>query len=168
MITKTYGIEGMIDFVAALPAGRATLNVHFTGGAMTAYGVTPAEFTSSNPAVQSIIEASAYYRSGRIRLQSSTDDGEPVPPYRPEVIDPATAIPNDEAEVLPETKAKAESANEEAAKPSPSRPNVVKVTCVADATTYLRENYNIPTHSCRTIDAAKKSAAALGITFEGI
>lgn len=44
------------------------MSVHFTGGALTAYGVTPAKYSTSNPFFQSVIENSKQFKSGRIEL----------------------------------------------------------------------------------------------------
>lgn len=68
MIRKTYGVTGLMDWAANIKAGKATVNVHFTGGALTAYGVTPATYSTSNPLFQIVIENSDYYKSGRITL----------------------------------------------------------------------------------------------------
>ena len=34
---KTYGVSGMMEWNALIPAGRTTVRVHFTGGTMTGY-----------------------------------------------------------------------------------------------------------------------------------
>ncbi|MCC8114184.1 MAG: hypothetical protein LUD17_14695 [Bacteroidales bacterium] len=62
----TYGVAGLIDWDLTLPAGRATVRIHFNGGAMTKYGITPAEFSTSSRFVQYVIEGSKYFKSGRI------------------------------------------------------------------------------------------------------
>ena len=68
MTRKTYGVSGLMEWQAVIRCGRATVNVLFTGGSVTGYGVSPAEYTTENPVVQAIIEGSEYYKSGRIRL----------------------------------------------------------------------------------------------------
>ena len=62
----TYGVYGLIDWSAALTFGKASLIVHFTGGAMTKYGITPAVYSTSDAVMQKLIEGSEYYRMGRI------------------------------------------------------------------------------------------------------
>lgn len=57
-----------MDWVAQIKAGAATVKVHFTGGALTVYGVTPAEYTTTNPFIQKVIEQSKYFKEGRITL----------------------------------------------------------------------------------------------------
>lgn len=65
---KTYGVAGMMEWNALITAGRATVRVHFTGGTVTGYGVTPATFSTDNSALQEIIENSYWYKKGRITI----------------------------------------------------------------------------------------------------
>lgn len=46
--------------------------------------------------------------------------------------------------------------------------NVVQVSGLADATSYLIEQYNISRTRLRTVEQIKKAAAEVGIKFEGI
>ena len=66
----TYGAPQYMDWVAQIKAGAATVTVHFTGGALTVYGVTPAQYTTTNPFIQKAIEMSSYFKEGRITLIS--------------------------------------------------------------------------------------------------
>ena len=68
MIRKTYGVSGLMDWTTQIKAGKGSVSVHFTGGALTAYGVTPAKYSTSNPFFQSVIENSKHFKSGRIEL----------------------------------------------------------------------------------------------------
>lgn len=68
MIRKTYGVSGLMDWTTQIKAGKGSVSVHFTGGALTAYGVTPAKYSTSNPFFQSVIENSKQFKSGRIEL----------------------------------------------------------------------------------------------------
>lgn len=65
---KTYGVSGYMEWVALIECGKATVKVHFSGGSLTGYGVTPAEFTTQNPMTQAIIENSKEFKSGKIIL----------------------------------------------------------------------------------------------------
>lgn len=65
---KTYGVSGFMEWVALIECGKATVKVHFSGGSLTGYGVTPAEFTTQNPMTQAIIENSKEFKSGKIFL----------------------------------------------------------------------------------------------------
>jgi len=73
MKLKTYGVSGLMDWTAQIKVGKATMSVHFTGGALTAYGVTPAKYSTSNAFYQRVIEESDYFKSGRIQLLSTMD-----------------------------------------------------------------------------------------------
>lgn len=68
MIRKTYGVSGLMDWTTQIKAGKGSVSVHFTGGALTAYGVTPAKYSTSNPFFQSVIENSKQFKTGRIEL----------------------------------------------------------------------------------------------------
>lgn len=72
-VRKTYGVYGMMEWVALIPAGRRVLRVHFTGGSMTGFGVAPATYTTDNAVVQRLIEQSGHYASGRIRITDISD-----------------------------------------------------------------------------------------------
>lgn len=64
---KTYYVRGYIEWTAALNAGKAVVNIPFTGGAFTKYGHTPARFSTADTSLQKLIENSAPYRQGKIR-----------------------------------------------------------------------------------------------------
>lgn len=57
-----------MEWVALIECGKATVKVHFSGGSLTGYGVTPAEFTTQNPMTQAIIENSKEFKGGKIFL----------------------------------------------------------------------------------------------------
>lgn len=63
---KTYGVNGLMEWDTTIPVGKATMKVHFSGGSLTGYGVTPATFTTEDPMKQMIIEKSDYFKSGKI------------------------------------------------------------------------------------------------------
>ncbi|MDE6717464.1 MAG: hypothetical protein K2J70_04645 [Muribaculaceae bacterium] len=70
----TYGVRGMMEWVALIPSGRNIVRVRFTGGSLSGYGVVPACFTTDNPVVMRLIENSGYFRRGKIiRLSSHPD-----------------------------------------------------------------------------------------------
>ncbi len=61
-----YGIYGLSEWEALIPAGRAKMRVHFAGGETTGFGRKPAIFTTSSRAVARLIEESEHFKSGRI------------------------------------------------------------------------------------------------------
>ena len=70
-LIKRYGVKGLTDYEALIPAGRGEIRVSFTGGALTGYGVTPATFSTSDPVIQIMIERSPQFLSGKISLLST-------------------------------------------------------------------------------------------------
>ena len=70
---KTYGVQGYMEWQSLIRCGKATVTVHFSGGSLTGYGVTPAEFTTENPMTQAIIENSDYFKKGKIFLMREVE-----------------------------------------------------------------------------------------------
>lgn len=62
-----------MEWQALIRCGKATVTVHFSGGSLTGYGVTPAEFTTENPMTQAIIENSDYFKKGKIFLMREVE-----------------------------------------------------------------------------------------------
>ena len=95
----TYGVSGMMEWVALIPTRSNLLRVRFSGGSLSGYGVTPATFSTENEVMMHIIEQSAYFRQGRIRLISKCDSPQTVnnpspAASRPEVPLPAADLPD--------------------------------------------------------------------------
>lgn len=65
---KTYGVSGLIDWQAQIKAGKASLVINFTGGGLTSYGITPAQYTTENILYQKVIENSRDFKRGKIKL----------------------------------------------------------------------------------------------------
>lgn len=184
----TYGAPRLVDWVAQIKVGAASVRVHFTGGALTSYGVTPAEFTTSNPFIQKVIENSSYFKEGRIKVLRKAEIEEPkkpAPKAKPKAQpapQPAPAPQPKAEEPVAETPAptpapvKAEA--QEAAEPEPAAEaqaeeaeangiTKVPVTCLPDAQAYLQENFNISSYKVRSCEIAQKIASEHGIRFTG-
>lgn len=149
----TYGTPLLLDWVAQIKAGSATLRVHFTGGTLTAYGITPAEYTTDDPFIQKVIEKSSYFKDGRIVELRRT--GSPAP-RKPKATKPAdepipveSVQPSEEEQLMPDEG------------------TVIEVSCLQDAQAFLQEQYNIPSYKVRTCESAQKVAAEHGVTFVG-
>lgn len=180
----TYGAPRLVDWVAQIKVGAASVRVHFTGGALTSYGVTPAEFTTSNPFIQKVIENSSYFKEGRIRVLRRAEIEEPKKPA-PKAKPKAQPAPQPTPAPLPkaeepvaETPAPVEAEPQEAAEPEPAAEaqaeeaeangiTKVPVTCLPDAQAYLQENFNISSYKVRSCEIAQKIAAEHGIQFTG-
>lgn len=173
---KTYGVYNIIEWHAIIKAGKATVKVPFSGGAMTTQGVTPATFTTSNPVVQLAIERSPAFESGKIKLIKTYPTNEEVAVERnPEACQKA----NLEATKAKEAK---EAGAAEAAEQSPKEAEadasaqvqkdeagaVVKVSCERDAAEYLRDHYGIALSKLRYKSNIAAAAEQYGVTFEYI
>lgn len=170
----TYGAPRLVDWVAQIKVGAASVRVHFTGGALTSYGVTPAEFTTSNPFIQKVIENSTYFKEGRIIVQRRAAIEGPQKPApkgktKAQALAPQPAPtphpqPKDEAQARAEPEPAAEAQAGEAEATGITK---VSVTCLPDAQAYLQENFNISSYKVRNCETAQLIAAEHGIQFTG-
>lgn len=78
MVTKTYGIKGLLEKHCVLKAGGMTMKVSFTNGTLTTYGIAPATFTTSDPLTQFVIEHCDKFKRKEIEIVRTVDDGRPV------------------------------------------------------------------------------------------
>lgn len=75
MKLKKYGAIGMMEWQLNLPVGKATVHVEFKGGFENKFGIHPATFMTTDPIVQTVIERSYYFTSGKIKLIDEKDLG---------------------------------------------------------------------------------------------
>lgn len=80
-MTKTYIARGLLEWQLALKISGAVIRICFSGGSMGSNGVIPAKYVTDNPAIQSIIEKSEYFKNGRIyclkgKTETDTPKGE--------------------------------------------------------------------------------------------
>lgn len=68
MVTKTYGIDGVVEFSFLFRAGKGTLRAEFSGGVLDPKRKRPAVLTTSNMVAQLIIENSTPFKFGQIYL----------------------------------------------------------------------------------------------------
>lgn len=192
----TYGAPRYMDWVAQIKAGAATVKVHFTGGALTVYGVTHAEYTTTNPFIQKVIEQSKYFKEGRIVLlkritlhdattakpkkaqktQPQTPTPDPAP--KPQSVETAAEETHDapasketESVVEEEEKADETAVAQEATEDAPTAPanglTPVEVSDLQDAQGYLQQNFNISSYKVRSRVSAQKAANEHGVMFVG-
>lgn len=161
MKRKTYGVSGLMDWTTQIKAGKAMVTVHFTGGALTAYGVTPATYSTTDAFFQRVIEGSAQFRSGKIALLSEMEVG-----GNPGAADAARTVAKDKATVgaadaaLTEAKGEAENGDEEV--------TVVEVPDRYDAVVYLKEHFpgnGYTSTALRTKAAFDAACRAHGVRF---
>lgn len=154
----TYGAPRLVDWVAQIKVGAASVRVHFTGGALTAYGVTPAEYTTDSEFMQKVIERSAYFKDGRIVVMQRVEI-----PDAPKPVSAVVVQPTEQAATLEQAKAAtATEATAEAATPT-----IVEVGCLQDAQAYLQEHFNIYSYKVRSYKAAQRAASDNGVKFTG-
>lgn len=153
---KTYAIRGLMEFQALIPAGRSTVRIPFTGGALSGYGVTPATFRTSDPTLQHLIEASPDFRKGRITLLRS-EAASPAPTSAPA---PASPLP---------AGGFSRPADQPPASPLPgggfSRPADPAHVCadLSDAREYLAENCSCDRRRLKSADAIREAAREHGV-----
>ena len=75
MKLKKYGAIGVMEWQLNLPVGKATVHVEFKGGFENKYGIHPATFMTTDPIVQTVIERSYYFASGKSKLLDVRDLG---------------------------------------------------------------------------------------------
>lgn len=165
----TYGAPRLVDWVAQIKVGAASVRVHFTGGALTSYGVTPAEFTTSNPFVQKVIEGSSYFKEGRIIKLRCAEIEEPVKPAPKPTPKPKAQVapapqPKTEAPVEAEAEAGADEADGAEGEADMKK---VEVTCLPDAQAYLQEKYGVASYKVRSCETAQRIAGEHGFVFTG-
>lgn len=69
---KVYGVAGLLEWQCLIVSGGVKYHITFSDGAMSATGNTPAKFRTDNPVVQNVIENSAHFKKGRIKLLKQT------------------------------------------------------------------------------------------------
>lgn len=153
---KTYGVSGLMEWHAMVPAGGARLHIHFAGGALTGYGVTPAEYSTDDLLIQRIIESSDYFKTGKITILRTIEvDGNDRSIFGKKGSKPVVA----QQDALPEEKQE-EVVEEPLAE--------VTVTDLEEAKEYLVEQYGIARSKLRSKVAIVDSARENGIVFTGI
>lgn len=177
----TYGTPRLVDWVAQIKAGAATVRVHFTGGALTAYGVTPAEYTTDNPFIQKVIEQSTYFKEGRIiTLRKTTlpettntakaqkvNQQKPKQELRKASATPDTPISPAPVEASDVSDEPTEEDTTETVEETVDGLTKVEASCLQDAQAYLQENFNIASYKVRSYEAAQRAASEHGVQFVG-
>ena len=68
MLRKTYGVPGKIETVMVLKSGKNDVVINFKGGSIVDFARHPASYATTNPIHQAIIENSAEFKRGEIKL----------------------------------------------------------------------------------------------------
>jgi hypothetical protein len=138
---------------------------------LTVYGVTPAEYTTTNEFIQTVIEQSQYFKEGRITLLRSVELTDTKPTVAKSAAKPATPTAAPEATEPTETEEAPAEAEVETSEGEEADDGDVKlkveVSCLQDAQDYLQQNYGISSYKVRTRATAQQAAAEHGVEFVG-
>ena len=194
MVHKIYGVLNLIDWTVNIKAGKATLRVHFTGGATTARGRVPATYATSDPVKQAIIEKSNYFKSRHIFVVDSMevpDDAaakarkareaaraEAARVEAARVAAPKSFDKNpkeeDESPKLPagdpvgeqgEPGEPGDPDDETAPEENGEVPEAITVSSLDDAKAYLNEHFGIAKSQLRSRSAIEERAKENGVVF---
>lgn len=150
-----------MDWTTQIKAGKGSVSVHFTGGALTAYGVTPAKFTTSNPFFQNVIEGSEQFQSGRIELLGEMEVADED---RPATSNTSEDIPTKEGEAHKGEKL----VNDSQEACDVVGEYKIEVADKSEAIEYLKEHYSDKNYSAtglRTKGAFEAACKECGVEF---
>ena len=75
MLRKTYGVPGKIETVMVIKSGQNDVVINFKGGSIVDFARKPASYSTTNPIYQAIIENSAQFKRGEIKLLNVIEVG---------------------------------------------------------------------------------------------
>ena len=191
MVQKIYGVLNLIDWTVNIKAGKATMRVHFSGGATTARGRVPATYSTADPVKQAIIEKSNYFKTGHIFMVQSMevpDDAaakarkareaaraEAARAEAARIAAPKSFDKNpkeeDESPKLPagdpvgEQGEPGEPEAEPATEENGEVPEAITVSSLDDAKDYLNEHFGIAKSQLRSRNAIEERAKENGVVF---
>lgn len=189
MKLKKYGAIGVMEWQLNLPVGKATVHVEFKGGFENKYGIHPATFMTTDPIVQTVIERSYYFASGKIKLLDVKDLGlspMEIAAQKRKAEEIAKKKAEEAAKKKAEADAQAGNAQGQAIEsPGTVASNaasegtsgvdmasnegeytVVQVTCNEDAKNYLVDNFNCSARKLTNWTTILEVGKANGILFE--
>lgn len=140
-----YGVDGMMEWNAIIPAGTARVNIPFKHGSYDGRGVSAATFRTSDPFFQAVIEHSDYYASGKIFIISD---------HR-EVVSGQESVGSDQYEEVSGQESEGESLTE------------VEVSSREDAKQYMIAHFGFSASSLKSKASILAAAKANGVLFVG-
>ena len=93
-MTKTYGINNVVEASYVFPAMKGRLRANFSGGVLDPKRMRPATLTTKNPVVMLIIENSDMFKSGRIFIVAQNEDPKPERPAPKKEVKKKKATPD--------------------------------------------------------------------------
>lgn len=159
---KKYGVLGMMDWIASIPCGKATIKVPFGGGSLNGYGTVPANYTTKDVVIQHAIENSDYFKKGKIKLLKEYEIADSLPPTMRKTT---TANQDEASAVAPTAVAPKTEVNDEGSGDSIT---YVEVTDIDEARDYLVEKCGVQRSTIRSAINVFRTADEHGIVFDGI
>lgn len=149
-MTKTYGIDNVVEASYLFPAMKGHLRANFTGGVLDERRRRPATLTTKNPVAMLILENTEMFKSGRMFIVAQTED-----PVTPKEIEAAAK------KAEPKKKTKADKVTDD------GRKVYDNVTTVGDAVTILLE---LGAKAAALQDTATmlETAAQLNVSFPNL
>lgn len=158
-VQKTYGVYNLMEWQCTI--GGTTIN--FTGGAFTGYGVRPAQYTTKELFLQTLIEKSPHFTKGRIKLiKSIPTDEDIIVQSPPKEQEPVSVVEEDV--VLPASGVVSTTADESETATAATQ---LLVSDRDDAVKKLHEQYGIAIRRLTSRASILSEASAAGVTLVG-
>lgn len=150
-MTKTYGINGIVEASFLFPAGQGHLRAEFNGGILDEKRTRPATMTTTNQVAMLIIENSDMYRLGQIFIVAKSEDAPSM----------AAPVETEEKKAEKAKRTKADAIKEDGRKVYES------VTTLGDAVNILMD---LGAKAAGVADAATalETAAAMNVSFPNL
>ncbi len=172
---KTYGVQGLMEWACSIPVGKTHLRVEFSGGVLTQYGNTPAQFITDDLLKQTIIENSLPFKNGKITLltciESNEDETRMAQAYDNKKSEPTHDNEGNDMQDNDETHASIDETNDNTDIPetdSAETGNPVTVASLDDAKNYLNQKYGVAVRNLRSKQSILEAAKQLGVVFHGL
>lgn len=146
-MTKTYGIDNVVEASYLFPAMKGHLRANFSGGVLDERRKRPATLTTQNPVAMLVLERTEMFKEGRIYIVAQTDE--------PKIEKPAAAKKE------PKKKPKADKVTDD------GRKVYENVTSVGDAVSVLLD-LGAKAASLQDTDTMLETASQLNVSFPNL
>lgn len=148
-MTKTYGINGIVEASYLFPAMKGHLRANFSGGVLDERRMRPATLTTKNPVAMLIIEHTEMFKSGRIFIVAQSEE-----PTTPKEVEAA-------AKKVTKKKTKADKVTDD------GRKVYEDVTSIGDAVTVLLE-LGAKAAALQDKETLMETASQLNVSFPNL
>ena len=142
----------MMEWHPVFKVGRTRLHISFTGGHLCSGGNTPASYETSDPVVQTVIERSAAFLSGKIRVGAVIELPESENSEKSNML-----VLSDEPEKSPATHA---------AVAAPNKEFVMEYEDIEEVYEFLQHQKGVPLERLCSPDSCETEAKRLGIILK--